>query len=256
MNRSLYLLVVVALCGCNGDGMESISAAPEPAPPPKLQAPPKVTQTPAYELIQNSGPLVVLMATDMHSTLYGSVMDTIPSELIGAGYSLLALDLPCHGADAGTSSPLSCWRHRIEGGDTEIFTRFCAGLSAVLDEIGATEVSVVGQSRGGYMAVTCAAYDLRIRNLALIMPVTDLQRLYEFDGYTVDEAMFGVDQYLPYIEDRDMLVRISKFDDRVGTDLAVSFADRAHAELQLVDEPGHSIADDGHTAAWLLGHVK
>lgn len=248
MERWLTLIAALVLAACGGgDGEVS-------QPPPVLQALPKVS-LPQYELIQNSGPVVVLMATSINETLYTQQMGSLVSDLTTAGFSLLALDLPCHGLDADDSpGPLDCWRKRIEGGDRNIFRDFCAGLSAVLDSIGAKSADVVGLSRGGYVAVTCAAYDSRIHNIALLIPVTDLQRLTEFDGFKVDQQAFGLSQYLPFLKDRNILARVSRNDTRVGTDAAVAFAKSVGATLQMLDVDGHFAPEDGSTTRWLSGH--
>lgn len=202
-----------------------------------------------YAVVPNSGPLVVLLAMDAENTLRWS-MDRVVPDLKAAGFSLLTFDLPCHGRDAEQDiPPLRCWRNRIERGDTEIFRRFCSQLSASLDTLGARDVRVVGQSRGAYVAVTCAAMDKRITALALLMPVTSLQRLAEFDGLSVDQSRFGLPAvYVP------TYIRIGKADERVGTDAAVAYGHRIGAKIDIVDVVGHETAEDGSTTRWLL-HV-
>lgn len=246
MKGIIAFIAFSVLCGCGSDG-----SAPPASPSEPALAPLPAVELPAYELIANHGPLVVLMAMDMHTTLYTNALGSVPSDLLGAGFSLLALDLPCHGADATEPAKfeLTCWRKRIEAGDTELFRKFCSGLSLVLDQIGATEVSVVGQSRGGYTAVTCAAYDERIRNIALLSPVTDLQRLTEFDGYAVDQEVYGLAQFVPYLAGRHIMIRIASDDSRVGTDAAVAFGKLVNAEIRLVDFVGHVPPEDGSTTA-------
>lgn len=205
---------------------------------------------PSYELIAGSGPTVVLMGTSLFDTLHGAVMGPIPAELIGAGFSVLSLDLPCHGADADpTLLPLGCWRKRVESGDHEIFSGYCRDLSVVLDKIGARNVSVVGLSRGGYVAAVCAASDTRIVNLALLLPLTDLQSLTEFSGYVVDESEYGLN--IPALRDRRILVRIGPADDRVNTAAVLSFASAVNAEVQMLDAVGHVFQEDGSTVQWL-----
>jgi hypothetical protein len=70
----------------------------------------------------------------------------------------------------------------------------------------------------------------------------------------VDETLFGTDQYVPYISDRAILVRIGKDDTRVGTALAVAFAQKVDATLELTDAVGHDVAEDGSTITWLQAH--
>ena len=88
-----------------------------------------------------------------------------------------------------------------------------------------------GISRGAYVAITCAAYDERFRDLALEIPVSDLNYLTEFKSLPVDETVFSIDQYVPYISNRNSLVRIGKDDTRVGTSLAVAFARRGGCHI-------------------------
>jgi pimeloyl-ACP methyl ester carboxylesterase len=170
------LLLAVAACNSDSDSDRT------------LQPLSKSASLPRYEIIQNNGPVVVVMLASVEESLRPS-LGRIHTDLISAGYTLLALDLPCHGADAEPGDdPLGCWRRRIAGGDHELFRRYCAGLAAVLDELKLTNVRVLGLSRGGYLAITCAAYDLRLQDIALIAPVTNLANLFEFNGFKVDQA--------------------------------------------------------------------
>jgi hypothetical protein len=245
LTTSALLLILLADCGGG-------SSTPAVLP---LAVIPKVDTVPAYEVI-GSGPIVVVLAMDMQQTLYASeTTDTIVSRLLSAGYSVLSLDLPCHGADVEPGvNPLDRWAQRIAAGDKDIFLSFCAGLTGVLDELGAQKVGIVGISRGAYVAITCAAYSERFRDLALEIPLTDLNYLTEFKSLPVDETLFGTDQYIPYINDRVSLVRIGKDDMRVGTELAVAFAQKVGAKLELTDAVGHATAEDGSTIAWLQAH--
>lgn len=245
LGATTMLLVILTACG---DGGSTLPVQP-------LVPLPTVEKLPTYEVI-GSGPLVVVLAADMQNTLYDSATtDTIVPRLLSAGYSVMSLDLPCHGADAEPGvQPLVCWAQRIAAGDAGIFLTFCAGLFGVLDQRGVSEVGIVGVSRGAYVAITCAAYDERFRDLALEIPLTDLNYLTEFKSLPVDESLFGTDQYVPYISDRAILVRIGRDDTRVGTALAVAFAQKLHATLELTDAVGHAVAEDGSTITWLQAH--
>jgi hypothetical protein len=242
---STILLALLTACGGSSSTL----------PLQPLVAIPTANKLPAYEVI-GRGPIVVVLAEDMQDTLYDSATtDTIVPRLLSAGYSVMSLDLPCHGADAEPGvPPLDCWAQRIAAGDKDIFLSFCAGLFGVLDKLGASEVGIVGISRGAYVAITCAAYDERFRDLALEIPVTDLNYLTEFQSLPVDETLFGTDQYVPYIRNRAILVRIGKDDTRVGTALAVAFAQKVDATLELTDAVGHDVAEDGSTITWLQAH--
>ena len=205
-------------------------------------------------------PVVVLMSTDAEST-FGSgpgttttIMQTLVPQLRRARFTLLSLDLPCTGADApdvDDTQVLGCWRERIESGESDMFVRFCEKLSAVLDKLAIQDVSIVGESRGGYLAATCAGRDRRIRRLVLLKPVTDLQVLFEFGGYFVDEQLLGLSQYQAALRGRPSLMRIGPRDDRVNTDSAVTFAQIIGADIQLVECEGHDLPEEGATMRWL-----
>jgi hypothetical protein len=53
---------------------------------------------------------------------------------------------------------------------------------------------------------------------------------------------------------RQVLVKIGKHDDRVGTASAIAFARGLNADLVLTDADGHDVFDseDGSTTQWLL----
>jgi len=243
------LLASITLTACGGGGDSAPAQVVTPSHPSSQGG-----TVPDYVLTPGSGPLVVLMATTKETATLG-VMGGVPSSLISAGYKLLALDLPCHGADEDPNLPplhqLTCWRNRIEAGDSQIFTRFCDGLSDVLDELDVEQVFVVGQSRGGYVGAVCAARDARIRKLVMLAPVTDLDRLSEFSGYRVDQAIFGLGRFADTLKTIDVRVRIGNDDTRVDTASAVAFAQSVNADLDLVDFSGHVPPEDGSTVRWL-----
>jgi hypothetical protein len=242
-----FLIFLVLLTACVGSSSPPLVQ--------RLPALPPIDKLPVYKVI-GSGPIVVVLAMDMQRTLYDSATtETIVPKLLNAGYSVMSLDLPCHGADAEPGvPPLDCWARRIAAGNKDLFLNFCAQLSAALNELGAPNAAIVGISRGGYAAITCAAYNGHFRDLALEIPVTDLNYLTEFKALRVDEKRFGTDQYLRSLSGRASMVRIGKDDTRVGTALAAAFAHRVGAALQLTDAVGHRIAEDGSTIEWLQAH--
>lgn len=248
LHRLPVLLAIAALGSCGG-GSES----PLAQPAFQTNVVPRFDRI-GGERIGGAGPTVVVLATNINDTLNDDLVNQgVVPRLVTAGYQVLTLDLPCHGADAASSTvdPLYCWSVRIHDGDNAIFSRFCAELGNVLTSLGLNEVGIVGISRGGYMAITCAAYEPRITAVALIMPVTDLDVLSEFQQYPASESLFGVQQYVPVLSHLPVLVRIGKSDERVRTDLAVAFAQQVHAQLQLLDTSGHSAPEDGSTIRFL-----
>jgi pimeloyl-ACP methyl ester carboxylesterase len=217
---------------------------------------------PHYQRMGGNGPTVVVLATDMQDTLHGQAADGVVGRLVTAGYQVLTLDLPCNDGEPTTptvenlaNDPLYCWSVWIHDGDTAIFTQFCAELSNVLSALQLDEVGIVGVSRGGYVATTCAAYEPRITSVVLIKPVTDLNYLSEFKQYPAPEALFSIWQYVPAMSHLPVLVRIGKSDHRVGTDLAVAFAREIHADLQLLDTVGHSAPEDGSTIRFFEAYL-
>lgn len=228
--RFSLLLAALLLAACDG------STSPAPLPLPPLAQSEPASTLPVYGVVGN-GPLVVVLADDMNDTLYDWENTTgLVSDLVGHGFTVLSLDLPCHGADATPNeSPLECWSLRIHAGDNDLFLKFCSGLSEVLDHLGIQEAGIAGISRGGYMAITCAAYESRFTQIALLEPVTDLNYLAEFQEYPAPEALFNVQQYIPYLQGRPILLSIDPHDTRVGTDLAWKFAQEVGAEFQLTD---------------------
>lgn len=252
MKTLICSLALLAIAGCDAGTTGSATPTTE-----ALQALPQVS-TPAYTL-EGSGPIVVVLAGNMADTLISFGAYDYSTRLKAAGFSILTLDLPCHGLDADHSSnkalnadPLLCWATRIASGDRDIFLKFCSGLSDVLDSLNQPVAGIIGISRGAYIASTCAAYDDRIKNIGAIIPLTDLNYLSEFKGLEVEDSMFGLEQFYPELRTKHILVRIGKDDTRVGTQNAQRYADAVGAEIQLLDTVGHSAPEDGTTIQWLI----
>lgn len=148
---------------------------------------------------------------------------------------------------------LCCSALRIAGGDSTIFVRFCAQLSAILDARDVTEAAIAGTSRGGYIAITCAAYEPRFSVIALNAPVTDLNYLTEFKDHPVDEALFNIEQYEPYIRGRWNFIRGDTDDTRVGSAGFEALAAALEAHTEFLPGSVHAPPEDGSTIAWLNG---
>lgn len=201
-----------------------------------------------YGIMPNDGPVLFVLATDIQNTLDGaSTIDPLATSFYNAGYTVVSLDLPCHGADGDTNTGLTCWRARIEAGQ-DIFTPFGAKLSSVIDDLGPRRVGIVGISRGCYAALKCAALDPRITAMTLIAPLTDLARLSEFAGMPSAPA--------PQVLNRNILVRVNQNDDRIGSDEAIAYAQAVNATLQVIPGDGHYVPEDGSTLTWLSANFR
>lgn len=239
--KYLAVLLLAGCVGCKEDGFEM--------PIEQTQSSSAAHEAGHYVFKKDTGPVVMLFGNDAESMLYhGGLGPNVVESLEAKHFSLLAFDLPCHGFDKESIPPLDCWRRRIEAGDADLFKRFCTYMSETLTDLRLDNVMVLGLSRGGYVAATCAAQDSRIRAAALLIPVTDLQMLAEFRGFTVPGSFA-----LPSISIPTYL-RIGHADGRVDTASAVAYGARIGATVVVMDTPDHDAHEEGQTAEWLMLH--
>lgn len=244
------LMTLLLLAGCGGGVTNSTQSAPS-IPESATASGGRPTQEPKGYVLVGDGPVVVMLTSivSMHDAIVdGPNTTTLPSRFLSAGYSLMSIDLPCQGADNPTDATdsLACWAASIAAGDETLFSDFCVKLSAALDDIGRPVAGIVGISRAGYVAATCGATDPRIRTIALLAPVTDLNFLTEFATAPVPEE-FSLKPLYHDLRKKNVLVRIGTTDTRVGTALAVDFAHDIGATLELLDCQGHCSPEDGST---------
>lgn len=197
-------------------------------------------------------PVAIILATNQSDSVDGlNGVDPVGPALIAEGYKVYSLDLPCH-FKGMENNGLDCWSERISAGEQSLLLDFCSEVSALIDTIGAARVQFVGVSRGGFVAYQCAALDDRVTEIAQVAPVTDLSRLREFEGTSLDPALFDLDQYAERLARKGVLIRIGNRDDRVGTDAAVHLGEMIGAEIELLDIDGHRAPDpDNVMAKWL-----
>ncbi|MCC6490874.1 MAG: prolyl oligopeptidase family serine peptidase [Candidatus Hydrogenedentes bacterium] len=219
-------------------------------------------------------PTLLVCATTAEETLTHEMYGSSPRILHGKGWNVVALDLPCHGADhrEGERQQLEGWRDRVENGEN-IVTDWQRRVNDVLDHLIASGVAdperiyAEGTSRGGYMACQAAAANPKIRAVAAYAPVTELPALREFEGLDADPLTRQLDlqNSAAALCNRPLWIIIGNADDRVGTDRAVAFSRRLAAAaqeqgltpdvtLQVVPVPGHGSRIEWHDAAiaWML----
>ncbi|GMV92267.1 MAG: hypothetical protein AMXMBFR82_20450 [Candidatus Hydrogenedentota bacterium] len=219
-------------------------------------------------------PTLLVCALDAESTLKNDPYAHTGAILHPQGWNIIALDLPCHGADQREGEPaqLDGWRYRVERGEnilTDWRTRVNEVLAYLVDQGIARPDAIVaeGTSRGGYMACQAAAGIPSIRAVAAYSPVTDLRALREFDGMD-DDALteqLSLIHSAEALADRPVWITIGSQDTRVGTDHAIAFARRMTAvaderelpgrvTLNVLPTKGHSSTNEWHelASAWIL----
>ena len=186
------------------------------------------------------------------------------------GYLCVSLDLPGHGGNRkhGEAKGLVAWRHRIEAKE-DFVTEFHQKIAKVLDYLiahGYTDpnrVAIIGSSRGAFIGYHYAASDPRVKCVAGLAPVTELEVPREFAGMDKDPMCrsLAVINRAKQFGPQKLLVIIGDQDERVGTDRAIAFARqvskvalKANVELHVLHEPlGHTIPKGTWelTEAWI-----
>lgn len=230
-------------------------------------------------------PTLFVFGSDMNGSLANVDGNKIGHRLAEHGYLSISLDLPCHGADVRpgeNASDLRGWKTRIEQGEN-IAAVFARKVSQVLDFLIAekytdpTQVAVVGTSRGGFIALHCAAAEPRFKQVIAFAPVTHLPALVEFAGAEKNEAVLALTpiHVADKLVGRPMWIIIGNQDLRVSTDDCLALArevirksagklDPIPVEMRLVGTIGHRLhasptpaygqicAPHDEAAAWLL----
>ena len=244
------------------------------APAPEARTTPAGTAFSILPAGTIPAPTLLVCATTADETLTHEMYGSSPRILHARGWNVVALDLPCHGADhrEGERQQLEGWRDRVEKGEN-IVTDWQRRVNDVLDHLiasGAADperIYAEGTSRGGYMACQTAAANPKIRAVAAYAPVTELPALREFEGLDADPFTRQLDlqNSAAALCNRPLWIIIGNADDRVGTDRAIAFARRVAAAaqqqdrapdvtLQVIPVPGHGSRLEWHEAAvaWFL----
>lgn len=273
------LTTLVAFAGFLG--LLSISAGAAQSAEPKV----KILHTPGkvrFGVLGEKGaapaPTLFVLASEIEVTLVGPDFNKVGRFLAPQGWLSVALDVSCHGQDSKPGEPtgLAGWRARMEKGDN--FTVSLARqVSEVLDHLIAegytdkSRVALCGTSRGGFMALHCAALEPRFRAVAAFAPVTDLLKVSEFSGLEKNDLANSLK--LVHLADklagRSIWICIGNNDERVSTDECIAFTRAvtksaisrklpAEIEIHVMPSIGHSIHKTAHdeAAAWFQKRIN
>lgn len=168
---------------------------------------------------------------------------TLPEKLSRHGYKVVHMHLPCNG-------DLECWAANAPKGD--FVAPFLKQMRQEIRYYGMRRVMVVGVSRGGYLALRSAEL-LEVTDILVMSPVTDLQRLQEFQttplplSYALQPSA---------VAQKRVFLQIGSDDKRVGTDVALNFArdvmlaDGDDFTLNVRPTPGHTLPPEYEAFEW------
>jgi len=224
-------------------------------------------------------PTLLVFSATIDESLDNPYFRQCGNALAEQGYLLVSLDLPGHGIDQRKGEPggLGAWRVRSDQ-DEDFVAPFTANVTKVLDyliESGYTDpdrIAACGTSRGGFIALQCAAADPRIKATAAFAPVTDLMALREFSGASnIDHvANLSLLSRAESLAGRSLWIAIGDRDDRVSTDATVAFARQVTnvslarekpADVTLIVQPepkGHTTPKGApeEAAKWIAERLK
>ncbi len=146
------------------------------------------------------------------------------------------VQMPCAG-------DLDCWA-RDPGQLEPWLAEFHRSLA------GRKNVTVIGVSRGGYLALRMAAWP-EVGQIVALSPVTDLSRLHEFAGVALPDSAKLDPLALGHVR---AFIQIGNADDRVGTQEAMHYATEAmnpRLTLHVEAWPGHSLGDTAVALEWV-----
>lgn len=219
-----------------------------------------------------NGPLLIAITTDIKESMT-DVYSPVGRLLADNGYSVAAIDVTCHGKDVQRHEKygLDCWRARAESGQTNIFDGYMGRFSSVLADIASTKrtdttrVTVLGVSRGGYLAMRAAAEVPEVAIVIALAPVTDLFKLREFEGAKAPKPLYSLKSFYPVIASKHLFLQINNDDDRVGTDQALALikgvveaGGDSSVDVTAIITPrkGHSTSEHEAAANWALNSRK
>lgn len=170
-------------------------------------------------------PYLFIFTTTIEASL-NHQFTSIGEELSKKGFTLVSLDVPCHGQNLMYQEieGLECWNNRIRNGNTTFFKLFSHQVSEVISFLSKTnknpslQIYVLGISRGGFVALETGISDSRIHNLLLMSPVTELKYLLEFKNSRNLSFSSNFLDYSKTLSSKSIFIQIGNSDDRVGTE--------------------------------------
>lgn len=228
-------------------GSDGAPSGPPPLTPGEIQTL-NVPNLPPIGLwglnVQYPAPTLLVLSATIQESLGDPYYRQCGNALAERGYLLISLDLPGHGVAQRADEPvgLAAWRARSDQNE-DFIAPFTGSARRVLDYLvgagyaDANRIAACGTSRGGFMALQCAAADPRIQAVAAFAPVTDLMALREFNGAANTDHVATLS--LPYraesLAGRSLWLIIGDRDERVSTDACIAFA-RQVTKLSLENE--------------------
>lgn len=219
-----------------------------------------------------NGPLLIVITTDIKESMTDTY-SPIGGILSAKGYSVAAVDVPCHGKDTSKKegTGLECWRVRADKTSGNIFDSYITNLKSALGDVAdkhkarLANVTVLGISRGGYIAMKAAAEIPGINTVIAMAPVTDVFRLREFDNSKASKSVYSLTPYYQTLSKKHLFIQINNDDDRVGTTETLSLIsgitkagnpDAVDLTAILTAKKGHSTSEHEMAAAWALARQE
>lgn len=213
-------------------------------------------------------PLLISITTDIKESMT-DIYSPVGGSLAEKGYSIASVDVPCHGKDlhSNEKAGLECWSSRSAATDNNIFDNYISNIKSVIADIkkahltDMSDITVLGVSRGGYLALKTAAEIPEVTNIVALAPVTDVFRLREFNGSKASKPAYSLEPYYNSLASKHIFIQINNNDDRVGTQQAISLiegvtkaGDPRAVDLTAIITPqrSHSTSEHQTAADWVI----
>ncbi|MFY7842594.1 MAG: alpha/beta hydrolase family protein [Rhabdochlamydiaceae bacterium] len=229
---------------------------------------------------KGSYPAVFYFALSSTDSLCVDPFNQPVTPLIGPYLRIFSVSLPDHTENINPHSAIQIWAQKLNS-DPSYLSRFIEKVVDFIENLINLEVidkdnlSVMGLSRGGFMAMHTAALIPHIKHILAFAPVTDLLKLKEFEHFEQNEdtSPYNLRYAIPKLIKKNIRFYIGNRDKRVNTDACYHFmsslTDWSYQQgissppLELIISPsaghmGHGtlphIFSDG--AKWLLNKMS